>query len=77
MGEFQNVLDVFRFLRLQVQDNFRLTVIEDGAAILATLEVEQGGEVLQCAAGAGTVAAADEEDLQTDVSLYFNRKKVR
>jgi len=40
-GEFQNVLDVFRFLRLQVQDDFRFTVIEDGAAILAALEVDR------------------------------------
>lgn len=66
-GELQGFLDRAGLVRLQVQDDFVLGVVDDGPAVLAVLQAKEVGQVLGGCDSSPTKAPDDLEDFQTEL----------
>ena len=62
--KMQNCADALGFLILQIQNYFRLRVVDDALAVFAVLQREEVIEILRRTDGRAAVAADDLENLQ-------------
>ena len=70
VGQLQDIPDIVGLVRLQIQDDLVLGIVNDGPSVLAVLQTEEVAEVLGGCNGCAAVAADDLENLQTELRCH-------
>ena len=70
VGQLQDIPDIVGFVRLQIQDDLVLGIVDDGPSVLAVLKTKEVTQVLGSCDGCAAVAADDLEYLQAELRRH-------
>ena len=70
VGQLQDIPDIVGLVRLQIQDDLVLGIVDDGPSVLTVLQTEEITQVLGGCNGCAAVAADDLEDLQAELRCH-------
>ena len=70
VGQLQDIPNIVGLVRLKVQDDLVLGIVDDGPAVLTVLQTEEVTEVLGSCDGCAAVAADDLEYLQAELRRH-------
>ena len=73
LGQLQNILHILGFIRLKVEDDFILGVIDDGTTVLAIFKSEEVAEVLCGRDSCATETTNGFENGQAELCSLFIR----